>query len=155
MLADSAVSEMQPQQLVQGEMALPHKREEDVTVPEQKESQPMGGNAMSQDALATPIDQDTKFIKAGTTVKNVHVSTLHEKSAESSIPSVRSSGSQQAGKELAQSAVDPISFISRLLPRINIRTESGNSDIRGSRNVPEAVARHEQKKVSRWCCFHK
>ena len=151
MLADPAVSKTQPQQ-EQGNSALPQRRGEDVTVAERTT---LGGDAMSQDTLANSLKQNTMSVKAGPIVTSVHVSTLHDKSAESSIHSLRSSGSQQVGKEGAQYAVDPKSFISRLLPRINIRTESGNSDIRGSRNVPEAMARHEQERVTRWCCLHK
>lgn len=154
MLADSAVSTMQPQQ-VQGDMALPQRRGQDVTVPEPKENQTSGGDAMSEDVLADSLQQDSRSAKAGPSITNVYVSTLHEESAENSIPSMGSSGSQQAGKELAHYAIDPKAFISRLLPRINVRTESGNSDVRGSRNVPKGMAKHESEKVSRWCCFQK
>lgn len=74
-------------------------------------------------------------------------------SADSNNPFVGSLKSQQQANSSAVSITPPRTPLSRLLPKIKIRTESGNSDVKSMRSRSMQATSPERAKSRVLCCF--
>lgn len=102
------------------------------------------------DAGAGVPGKDNFLIKSASNESTAGTTIVHGEAGEPTGPVTQPSTPQQGARDKVPH-VDPKFLVSRLLPKIKIRTKSGNSDVKGSRSVQEAS--HDQKKVSIWCCF--